>query len=420
MKPFLTTVALLVGVCVLLGLATGCSSAQAQTARFYCPMHPQIVTDRAGDCPICGMHLVPRTEAVQPAAEAAHSDPRMPAGMAPVEVDEGKRAELGLTFGTAEVRRISTPIPATARVVPDETRVLRVIARADGYVDSLQVDYAGRAVKKGDAMLSIYSPSIQASQQQFIGTTITEGRRYPNATAKPPASGTDGSDRDDRDDAFRERLKYWGFGEAQIERIQKTGKIENSLVVESPADGIATEKTAVLGQRVTPGDPLFVVTDLSRVWAEVDVPELDVPAVKPGLSLSLRMSALPGTTFPGKVKFYRPELDPATRTMKVYAEVPNPGLALKPGMLGSAVLASEPKDALCVPEEAVLNTGETTYVFVSSGKRLVPTSVVAGRAGGGYREILSGLTPGEQVVTSAAFLLDSESSLKAALASAAR
>jgi Cu(I)/Ag(I) efflux system membrane fusion protein len=377
-------------------------------------MHPQVLSDKPGDCSICGMHLVAAKGSGGPEtfSGGAGSVP----GFAPVELSSEARQQLGVTVGAVEKRPLAKEVRASARIIPDETRVFPVVARADGYVDRLPVTYAGRSVKKGEEMLSVYSPSIQAAQQQFVGSTVTEGRRYPNATAKPPSGAAEPSD---RDDAFRERLNYWGFGDKQIERIQKTGKVENSLVIESPINGVVTEKMAVLGLRVSPGDTLFVVTDFSWVWAEADVPESDVPSIKVGMPGSVELSAWPGRVFAGKVKFMMPVLDPQSHTMKVVLELPNPGLELKPGMVGTGRLSVELGTRLSAPEGAVVRTGEKNYAFRDEGGgRLIPAPVELGPRCGGYYEVLSGLREGDTVVTSANFLLDSESSLRAALQAA--
>jgi membrane fusion protein, copper/silver efflux system len=432
-------------------LSAGCSASAATSQTYYCPMHPNVISDRAGDCSICGMHLVakkadapaPRDPEKPEACFACpmhpqvtsdhpadcticgmHLTPKSPpkggagtlSNLAPISLSESQRRELGLTFGTVERATFGSTASATATVVPDESRIFRVVARADGYVDRLDVQYAGARVRKGQPMLSIYSPSIQAAQQQFIGQMPTEGRRFASSVTRTAAP----SENDDRDDAFRAKLQYWGFGDAQVDRIQKTRKIENSLDVESPSSGVVTDKSAVLGQRVVPGDLLFTVMDLSVVWAEVQVPEMDAPRVRPGMDFLLNLNALPGKAFKGRVKFALPVLDPQVHTMKVCLEIPNPKGELKPGMLGTATASLEENERLAVPEGAILHAGHTSYAFVDDGEFLSPREVALGAHGGGYYEVTSGLKEGEKVATSAVFLLDSESSLKAAFLAAER
>jgi Cu(I)/Ag(I) efflux system membrane fusion protein len=354
------------------------------------------------------MHLVAKV-----AATGHGSGGSFPEGLGPIEIAQDRRGELGLTFGEVERRTLGDSVRSSARIVPDETRIHRVISRVDGYVDKLYVWYAGEKVRKGQPLLAVQSLTLAGLQQQYLTTQAAEGRR---TTPSRP-----GQETSETDEAAKQRLRYWNFSEEQIDRILKTGKPEGYLDLVSPTAGVVTEKGVVLGQRVAPGDLLFVVTDLSRVWAEAEVSESDAPSVRVGLPMEVRMGALPGRTFSGKVKFFQPVLDPGTRTMKVYAEVPNTGLDLKPGMLGTAELRSAPRECLSVPEAAVLRTGEATYVFVKEGEaHIVPRTVVLGTRGGGYCEVLSGLKAGDRVATSATFLLDSESSLRAGLAAAAK
>ena len=198
--------------------------------------------------------------------------------------------------------------------------------------------------------------------------------------------------------------------------LLKTGKAENSLILQAPAGGVVTEKNAILGQKVFPGDTLLVITDLSAVWAEANVSETDIPSVKVGGPMEVSLPSLPGRTFGGKIKFFLPVLDAQTRTMRVFVEVPNRDLALKPGMLGAALLTVDEGERLAVPEGAVMGAGGQPYAFVDrGGGTLTPVRLTLGARSDGYYEILSGLTIGQRVVTSANFLLDSESSLKAAL-----
>jgi multidrug efflux pump subunit AcrA (membrane-fusion protein) len=302
--------------------------------------------------------------------------------------------------------------------VADETRVCRVIARVEGFIDQLSIAYAGQSVRKAQPLLGLYSLNLISLQQQFLNATPSDGRRF-----VPPPSQRDATSGDTLqrgEDTQRQRLKYWNFSDEQIDRIQKSGKAENSLVLSAPANGVVTEKNVILGQKVFPGDVLLVITDLSTVWAQADVSEMNVPAIKTGMSMEIRLASMPGDVFKGRVKYFQPLLDPQTHTMKVVLEVPNPGLALKPGMLGTVELAADTRRCLTVPEDAVMRTGRGSYVFVQEGELLVPRTVVIGPRCDGCFEVMSGLKAGEKVATSANFLLDSESSLKALLQAAAR
>ncbi len=393
---------------LLLALAASCAKAPAPKASlYYCPMHPQVTSDEPGDCPICGMHLVKRGQGARSGAAT------------PVQSRDGvvippeRRTQMGLTLGTVERRTLHRVIWAPSRVVPDETRIYRIISRIDGYVNDLYVQYAGQAVRRDESLVSIFNLSFQSILQQYISAPSSEPRRGVADPGRPTQDPTTGAL---IPDGVRQRLRYWNMGDEQIDRILKTGKPESSILLVSPSAGYVTEKDVVVGQKVNPGDLLFVVTDLSRVWAEADVSEMDAPSIKIGMPLTLTLRSLPGREFAGRVKFFQPILDPQSKVMKVYAEMPNPGLDLKPGMLGTAHILLPEETELTVPEGAAFRTGERSYVFVDAGSdKIEPREVVLGARAQGCFEVISGVKEGERVVTSAAFLVDSESSLRAAL-----
>jgi len=399
------------GMHLVLPAATGpVGPTPTWAARFVCPMHPQVTADKAGDCPICGMHLVQEA----PGKGPAQAD--LPAGLAAVTVASGVRERMGVTTGEVQKRPMIRSIRASGRITPDETQIYRVIARVEGFVDQLFVPYAGARVARGQPLLGVNSPNLLSVQQQFLNASPSDGRRFVAPPTRPGAPSAESQEKGD--DTQRQRLKYWDFSDEQIDRIQQSGKAETSLILVAPAGGFVTEKNALLGQKVFPGDLLMVVTNLSRVWAEADVPEMDAPSIQVGMRMVIRPTSLPGRAFEGRVKFFQPLLDPQSHTMKVVVELPNPQGTLKPGMLASAELESGARDAVAVPEGAVLRTGESDYAFVEEGERFVPRAVVLGARANGCFEVLSGLKEGERVVTSATFLVDSESSLQASLQAA--
>ncbi len=404
-RLFMLVVLLIFGAGATL-LFTGCGRSDSKhtagkIAKYHCPMHPAVVSDKPGDCPICGMKLVPMDEA------QAVPDSGTVSGLATVSITPDARQRMGLTLGTVEKRPLTRNIRTSSRIVADETRLFRVTTKIDGWVDKLFISTTGQAVRQGDPLLTIYSPQLVSAQQEYLSVM---------QSAKALAAGNGAESAKQLMESAHQRLQFWDVSDEQIARLEKTGQVEKMLTLYAPSSGFVTEKNVLAGQKIMPGEPLMVVADLSTVWGDADIYESDLPYIAAGMPMELTLPYWPGKTFSGKVSFVSPSLDRETRTLKIRLEIPNPESLLKLEMYGDATLSYSLGEKLVAPESAIMKTGERTYAFRDDGNgKLVPVEVKVGMRNAGYYEVISGLNEGDRVVTSANFLVDSESSMRAAL-----
>lgn len=400
---------------------------------WTCPMHPQVRQPTPGNCPICGMKLVKRTQSgAQPNAVAGVAsskperrvlywyDPMRPdvhfdkAGKSPfmdmqlvpkyadeaesalIEVDPRVVQTLGMRTAVVTRGELDPGTEAVGSVEVDERRIRVIEARASGWVERLEVRAVGDPVREGQIVARIYSPELYAAQEELL-----VARRGGDEALTAAA---------------RERLRSLGVSQAQVGRILSSGRAQRQVDVASPAQGVVTELNAREGEQVAPGQPLMRIADLSRVWIVAAVPESQAGLLTQGTRAQARVAGLPGRQFAGEVEYVYPRLDTQTRTVRARISVPNPDLALKPGMYASLRVEHEAgAPALLVPSEAVIRTGTRTVVIVAErSNHFRPVSVSIGAEHGDDIEVLDGLAEGDRVVVSGQFLIDSEASLRGA------
>jgi membrane fusion protein, copper/silver efflux system len=387
-------------------------AATARAALYHCPMHPDVTSDKPGSCPICGMDLV----GVEPAAPAAteSAPPSGVAGRAGITLSAERRQLLGVRSQEVRHARLERAIRTVGRIATDERRLHHVHTKFEGYVERLYVDFTGAFVRKGDRLLAIYSPELVATQQEYLLALRARQR----LGASPVAATARGSA--DLLEAARQRLLLWDIRDEDIEALEKSGRVTRTLDLHAETSGYVVQKNVVDGMRVVPQDTLFDIADLSRLWVLADVYESDLPAVKLGMAGEVSVPYLPGRSWRGPVTYVAPTVEAATRTVKVRLEIDNAGRDLKPEMYADVVLRPVLGTGLIVPESAIIDTGDRRIVFVDEGDgNLEPREILTGPKVDGGVQVLGGLEDGESVVVSANFLIDSESSLKAALAAIA-
>jgi Cu(I)/Ag(I) efflux system membrane fusion protein len=324
----------------------------------------------------------------------------------PVRLSTEDARRIGVTFADVEFRVLERSVQTLGTVTYDETRLATVNPKIEGWVEELFVDFTGAPVRKGQPLMSVYSPKLVSAQEELVLAArllrdAGEGRAADNARGLLESA--------------RRRLAYWDVGEEDIRRIEETGEMTKTLVVRAPASGVVVEKNVVEGDRIMPGMTVYRIADLSRVWVEADVFEKDLGLVREGQSATASFEAFPGRQFAARITYVHPTVSIESRTGRIRLELANPDLGLKPGMYAQVALdVAAAASALVVPRSAVLSTGSRSLVFVRAADgTLMPREVTAGRTVGRSVEIMAGLEAGERVVSSAAFLVDAESNLGA-------
>jgi Cu(I)/Ag(I) efflux system membrane fusion protein len=311
-----------------------------------------------------------------------------------VMVPPDLQQRIGVTTGVIERAPLRMSVYTVGIVRPDETKVAHVHLKTEGWVEKLFVDYTGQTVRKGDRLLSIYSPEFLTTQQEYL--SALQGGQESLA------------------ELARRRLELWDVPSQEVDELGRTRKPRKNLTLRSPLNGTVLTKNAFEGQRVTPQDELYVLADLSTVWVQAKVYEYELPHVELGQPARVALPELPAKEFTGKVVFIQPTVEEATRTVQVRVELPNDKRLFKPGMYADVTIQHTMGEGLLVPVSAVIRTGERDIAFrAESGDQFVPVEIkISAWRFGDHFHVLNGLQAGDKVVTSANFLIDSESRLR--------
>jgi len=389
--------------------------------KYVCPMHPTILQDEPGSCPLCGMDLVEK-EQEQPKEKkilywVAPMDPnfrqdgpgKSPMGMDLVPFyEEGTDdnavtisptivQNLGVRTAQVEVGKLWKRVDSVGYVDFDENLISHVHLRTEGWIEKLAVKSEGERVKKGELLFELYSPTLVNAQDEYLQALRSKNRRLISASY--------------------ERLRALGVEKSQINRIKKTGKSEQLIKVRASQDGIVSKLNAREGMFVKPRMEVMTLADLSTIWIQVEIFEREAEWVQVGKPAEITLSYLPGRTWEGKVEYVYPSLDPRTRTLRARLKFDNPDESLKPNMFANVtIFGGATQEMVSIPTEALIRTGDSERVIISLGEgRFAPRNVVSGIESGDRIQIIEGLNDSEYVVTSSQFLLDSEASIKASL-----
>ena len=333
----------------------------------------------------------------------------------PVRLDAEAARRIGVTYATAAVKDVTRAVETVGTVTYDETRVTAFNPKVEGWVERLYVDFTGAPVRRGQAVMEVYSPMLVAAQEELI-----LARRL--ADQSRAAGGERAlANAEELLSSARRRLRFLDVSAAEVERIERAGTVRRTVTLSAPAGGVVVEKNVVEGTRVMPGMDLLRIADLSTVWVEGEVFEKDLALVRVGQHAGVAFEAYPGEAFHGRVSYVYPDVSLESRTARVRIALDNPGQRLKPGMYARVSLDAAPRTALVVPRSAVHATGARAMVFVRAADgALVPRDVVVGPVVGEEIEVVSGLPPGEVVVASANFLVDAESSMGGSMPAASQ
>jgi Cu(I)/Ag(I) efflux system membrane fusion protein/cobalt-zinc-cadmium efflux system membrane fusion protein len=436
----ITAIVILVPVYFLFIAGNSSTVISSEEKQLYtCGMHPQIISDEQGLCPICEMNLTPvKNENQKKSGERKilyYRNPMNPSvisktpqkdemGMDYVPVYEDEAGSEGIVTidpeiqqnmnvktAVVESKKLSSRVTTNGVLLTDETKEYIANTRVDGWVEKLYVNYTGQFVQKGSKLMDIYSPMLVSAQQELL-TAFS----YQNSMSKSSLNDILKSSNELVKNAVR-KLQLLNVSDSEIERLKETKEIKTFVTLLAQNSGTVLEKNVIEGQKIMAGEPLLKIANLSNLWLTADVYEYELSKIKIKSKAYINYNFLPGKTYEGKVTFIYPTIDPQSRTVKVRIDVSNSIGELKPSMFANVVIEGPVFDSTpVVPENAVIRAGKKDIVILDLGDgKFKPQQVTLGIYSDGYYQILSGLQAGNKIVTSAQFLIDSESNLKAAI-----
>lgn len=417
MKLALTTRALVIGIALVLsGILVGGGAA------YLYAMHKQAAADRQKAAQAAAQQTQSKSTdmANMPGMDMSNMQGMDMSGgsggqmgsMAPgsVMLDAATQQKIGVTYTTVRRAHLERTIRTVGLLQMDDEKVARVHVKVAGWIHKVYLDYVGKLVKKGQPLFTLYSPDLVSTEQEYL--VARKGQEYLAKTSYTDVS----TEADSLLNATRDRLRLWDVSDAQIHDLETSGKPATDMTLYSPINGFVMSRNAYEQTYVTPETDLYDIADLSTIWVYVDIFEYEAPYVHVGQTAQMQLSYFPGKTYRGKVTYIYPTLDPKTRTIKVRLEFPNPGYELKPDMYADVQLDVNYGTQTLVPSEAVLNSGTRQVVFIAKGDGYFePRDIKIGDQFDGQTVVLAGLNPGEKIVASGNFLIDSESRLGAAM-----
>lgn len=386
-------------------------AAEGKTAQgqqlYTCPMHPFIIKDKPGTCPICAMELIKKVDGAASGGPQSAEQKQQADLLGHVSLSPTQRVMANVATVEARQQALNKEINAVGIVQFDQSRQAKVTAWISGRIDKLNVNTVGAYVSKDKPVAEVYSPDLLATQQEYL-LAVKSREQLKNSPIPSISQNGDGLVA-----SAKQRLMLFGVKESQIAELERAGKPNIRLPIYTPQSGIVIEKMVQQGQYVNTGEVLFNVADLSRVWIEIDVFENEVPYVRVGQQVEIRSAVEHSKAFNGRISFVYPFHDPKTHTVKARVEMPNPGQMLKPDMFVNAIIRVPLVKGIILPMTAVIDTGKRQVVWVESQPGVFePRDVQVGERVDDKIQILSGLKAGDKVAVSGAYLIDSESQLK--------